>query len=187
MKLYQSSKVQTNQLSVSKFNFLGIKECANIFTPVNQLSICNSQPFWNNKQQQNWIFLYQWTFYDLNLICLVQKPAWNCHITSFVSIQQRPSFNIFVLFHTFDTTMEENAQTVYSLLKSRTWILTSSVALQFYFESSLIKDCIIHLILWLSFYDFIINTLTYPLVNISLNSASQLPFWKKEICHWSLN
>ena len=114
-----------------------------------------------NSTQQNWIFLYQWTFYDLNLICLVQKPAWNCHITSFVSIQQRPSFNIFVLFHTFDTTMEENAQPVYSLLKSRTWILTSSVALQFYFESSLIKDCIIHLILWLSFYDFIINTLTY--------------------------
>ena len=34
----------------------------------------------------------------------------------------------------------------------------------YYFESSRIKICIIHLILWLSFYDFIINTLKYILV-----------------------
>ena len=34
----------------------------------------------------------------------------------------------------------------------------------YYFESSRIKNCIIHLILWLSFYDFIINTLKYILV-----------------------
>ena len=57
-------------------------------------------------------FLYQWTFYDLNL---VQKPAWNCH-NVIVSINRvhltKNIFQHFVLFHTFDITMKENAQPV---------------------------------------------------------------------------
>lgn len=98
-------------LSNKTQNFSGCpkKQRPNIFTPVNRLSISATSLFVT--ATINWIFLYQWTFYDLILRCLVQKPAWNCHKVV-VSIQQMLSFNIFVLFHTFDTTMEKNAQPV---------------------------------------------------------------------------
>ena len=158
MKLYQSSKVQTKSFQSQNSTSLVLK-IVQIF--LHQWTNCPSATLslfeTTNSSKTEYFYTSELSKISIWYVLFKNQPE-----TAIKSLCPKAIFLCyFILLIQFVLQWKKMLKQSTSLLKSRTWILTSSVSLQFYFESSLIKDCIIHLILWLSFYDFIINTLTY--------------------------